>query len=187
MLFAVATKGDACFFSPPRRVQRWSSLAELLLPASSLTRNTRRQKLAKKDQKSLKLTFFFSFRPHLGIALPGAAPRCAKLAKKRPKIIFKMAFFFFFSASPRARDSAPWRRPGVTGAPRAAPRARPARGGGHPGSAPGKHLITSGQRGPSRGAPHPPPLLGSSCVAWCCSMVRRTSLDWVVVVGFCLG
>ena len=41
LLFAVVTKGDACFFSPPRRVQRWSSLAELLLPASSLTRNTR--------------------------------------------------------------------------------------------------------------------------------------------------
>ena len=40
-LFAVVTKGDACFFSPPRRVQRWSSLAELLLPASSLTRNSR--------------------------------------------------------------------------------------------------------------------------------------------------
>ena len=39
LLFAVVTKGDACFFWPLRRVQRWSSLAELLLPASSLTRS----------------------------------------------------------------------------------------------------------------------------------------------------
>ena len=36
-------RSHACFFLPPRRVQRWSSLAELLLPASSLTRNTRRR------------------------------------------------------------------------------------------------------------------------------------------------
>ena len=42
LLLAVVTKGDACFLSPPRRVQRWSSLDdELLLPASPLTRNTR--------------------------------------------------------------------------------------------------------------------------------------------------
>ena len=40
LLFAVVMKGDACPFWPPRRVQWWSSLVELLLlPASSLTRN----------------------------------------------------------------------------------------------------------------------------------------------------
>ena len=33
--------GRRLTFWPPRRVQRWSSLDELLLPASSLTRNTR--------------------------------------------------------------------------------------------------------------------------------------------------
>jgi len=41
LLLAVVTTGDAYLLSPPRRVQWWSSLAELLLPASSLTRNTR--------------------------------------------------------------------------------------------------------------------------------------------------
>ena len=63
MLFAVAVVLLACGaclaacgdddgqrppLSPPRRVQRWSSLAELLLPASSLTRNTRNLKYSKR-------------------------------------------------------------------------------------------------------------------------------------------
>ena len=41
MTHLVLTRGDAYLFWPPRRVQRWGSLAEQPLPASSLTRNSR--------------------------------------------------------------------------------------------------------------------------------------------------
>ena len=41
LLFAVVMQGDAYLFSPPRRVQRWGSLVEQPLPASSLNRNSR--------------------------------------------------------------------------------------------------------------------------------------------------
>ena len=43
LLFAVVMQGDAYLFSPPRRVQRWGSLVEQPLPASSLNRNSRKQ------------------------------------------------------------------------------------------------------------------------------------------------
>ena len=102
--------------------------------------------------------------PHLGIFFGKTEPKTAKsltqqakVSQKRPKIIKTEHFFLF---RPHLGINAALRRPGVTGAPRAAPPARPARGGGHPGSAPGKHPGTSGQRGPSRGAPHPPPPAG---------------------------
>ena len=63
LLSAVVKKGDAYLFSPPRRVQRWGSLVEQPLPASSLNRNSRNSPFVQVVVKETKRPGLLG-RPH---------------------------------------------------------------------------------------------------------------------------